>query len=153
MSKQDVNLVPSDSIVQVKKRKIVKDLLTDQVHELAARMPEMFDENGEEEGWYKCGKKCLVYLKDKQIASILTYSHEKQNNNIHIYLTYTLPDMRSKGLGSKLLDYVKYVASKNNISTITICTDVSKGNRVTNMFLKNGFVYYKTGYHKVINAI
>lgn len=151
VAKEDCNKVSSTDIGIVKKRKLVKDMLTDQVHELAQRMPEMFDENGEEKGWYKCGKKCIVYLKDNQIASILTYTHEKHNNNIHIFLTYTLPQYRSMGLGSKLIDYVKHVAAKNNIATITVCTDVSEGNRVPNMFYKNGFRYFKTGYWLTLN--
>lgn len=150
VSQDDIKLLPGLDIAEVKNRKVVKDMLTDQVHELAARMPEMFDQNGEEEGWYKCGKKCIVYLQYNKIASILTYTHEKENNNIHIYLTYTLPHLRSMGLGSKLLDYVKYIAAKNKIPTITVCTDVSKGNRVPNMFYKNGFKYFKTGYHKAL---
>lgn len=142
--------VDLDNIVQIKNRRKVKKMLTEQVHELAKRMPEMFDKNGEEKGWYKAGDICIAYIEEEKIVSLLTYSFESKTNNIHIFLTYTIPQKRSLGYGGKLIDYVKNIAIKNNVSTITVCTDVSSGNRVPNMFYKNGFKYFKTGYEKIL---
>lgn len=136
------------NIIEVKDRETVRKLLTDQVHELAMRMPSLFDENGEEEDWYKLGDYCLAYLHNNTITSVLTYTIEK--DNIHIYLTYTVPEYRSSGYGSILIECMKYFAMKNNIKTITICTDVSENNRVPNMLNKNKFKYFKTGYEKII---
>lgn len=42
--------VDQDNIVQIKHRRKVKKLSTDQVHELAKRMPAMFDKHSEEKG-------------------------------------------------------------------------------------------------------
>ena len=109
----------------------------------------MFDENGEDDEWTQCGDICIAYSKNNNVISVLTFTVEKQSN-LHIYLTYTIPDYRSQGLGSKLFDYVKNFAYKNDIKTITVCTDVSKNNPVPNMFLKNGFKYFKTGYDKIL---
>lgn len=136
------------NIIEIKDREKVRNLLTDQVHELASRMPSLFDENGEEEDWYKLGDYCLAYMHNNIITSVLTYTIEK--DNIHIYLTYTVPEYRSSGYGSILIKYMKYFAMKNNIKTITVCTDVSENNRVPNMLNKNMFQYFKTGYEKII---
>ena len=125
-------------------------MFTEQVHELAKRMPEMFDKRGEERGWYKAGDVCIAYIEGQEIVSLLTYSFEKRTNNLHIYLTYTIPQKRSQGYGGKLIDYVKNATIKNNVDIITVCTDVSVGNRVPNMFYKNGFKYFKTGYEKIL---
>ena len=135
------------NIKEIENREVVRKLLMDQVHELALRMPDLFDENGEED-WYKLGDNCLTYLHNNEIISVLTYTIEK--DNIHIYLTYTIPEYRSSGYGSILIKYMKYFAMKNNIKTITICTDVNKNNRVPNMLNKNKFEYFKTGYEKII---
>lgn len=143
--------IPGENIIEIKKREIVRSLLTDQVHELAVRMPSLFDENGEEEDWYKLGDNCIAYLHNNMIISVLTYTIE--NDNIHIYLTYTIPQYRSKGYGSILVKYMKFFAMKNNIKTITICTDVSENNRVPNMLNKNKFKYFKTGYEKIIKNV
>lgn len=86
--------VDQDNIVQIKHRRKVKKLLTDQVHELAKRMPAMFDKHGEEKGWYKAGDICVAYVEEGEIVSLLTYSFEKRTNNLHIYLTYTIPQKR-----------------------------------------------------------
>ena len=96
------------------------------MHELAQRDPSMFDKNGEEKGWYKAGKNCMAYLQDEQIISVLIWQYEPQNENIHIYLTYTLPQFRSQGYNSKLIDYVKQYASVRGVKTITVCTDTTE---------------------------
>lgn len=137
-------------IVVIKHRKQVKKQLTDQVHELAGREPDMFDKNGEDKGWYKSGKNCIAYVQDKEIISILTWQFEPQNNNIHIYLTYTLPEYRSQGYGQKLIDYVKQYASIHGVKTISVCTDTTKANRVPKMFERNEFCYFKTGFVKLL---
>ena len=146
----DKSIKVDENIKKLKLRRKVKALLTDQVHELAKREPNMFDKNGEDKGWYKAGKECIIYVQDKKIISVLTYQFEPQNDNIHIYLTYTLPAFRSKGYNTKLFDYIKCLAAKRNVKSISVCTDVTKNNRVPNMFIKNGFVYYKTGFRKII---
>lgn len=143
----ETNIIDKN-IIEVKDRETVRNLLTDQVHELAMRMPSLFDENGEEEDWYKLGDRCLAYLHNNMIISVLTYTIE--NDNIHIYLTYTVPKYRSSGYGSILIEYMKCFSMKNNIKTITVCTDVSENNRVPNMLNKNKFAYFKTGYEKII---
>lgn len=150
VNKIDKNIIVDTNIKVIKNRRKVKNLLTDQVHELAKRMPSMFDKNGEEKGWYKSGKNCIAYMQDKTIISVLTWQYEPQNNNIHIYLTYTLPDKRSMGYSSKLFDYIKKYAAEHGVDTITVCTDVTKQNRTPNMFIKNNFKYFKTGFEKFI---
>ena len=130
-------LETDSNISALKRRRLVKKQLTDQVHELAKREPNMFDKNGEEKNWYKAGKKCFVYKLNNKIISILTWQYEPQNNNIHIYLTYTLPEYRSQGYNSKLFNHIKNYASEKGIKTITVCTDVTKNNPVPNMFYKN----------------
>lgn len=150
ISENDKELASDDNITIIKKRKLVKKQLIDQMHELAHREPNMFDKNGEVKDWYKSGKECIAYIEGKEIVSVLTWQYEPQNNNIHIYLTYTQPKYRSKGYNSKLFDYMKKYAFDHNIKTITVCTDVTNKNRVPNMFYKNGFKYFKTGFEKII---
>ena len=150
ISENDKKLDLDNNIKIVKKRKIVKDQLVAQMHELAQREPNMFDKNGAARDWYKSGKECIAYIEGKEIVSVLTWQYEPQNNNIHIYLTYTQPEYRSKGYNSKLFDYIKKYAFEHNIKTITVCTDVTDKNRVPNMFFKNGFKYFKTGFEKII---
>ncbi len=148
----DKNLIPDKNIKIITKRKLVRKELINQVHELAKREPSMFDKNGEEKNWYKAGKNCIAYNQNGKILSILTWQYEPQNNNIHIYLTYTLPEYRSKGYNSKLFDYIKKYAFENNIQTLTVCTDVTPNNRVPNMFYKNNFKYFKTGFKKLLKT-
>ncbi|MCL2354876.1 MAG: GNAT family N-acetyltransferase, partial [Oscillospiraceae bacterium] len=105
---------------------------------------------GEDDDWLTLGKNALAYVVDNNIISVLTFSTEK-NNTIHIYLTYTKPEYRSQGLGTKMFDYIKNFAYENNINSITICTDISTNNPVPNMFFKNSFKYLKTSYTKILN--
>jgi len=154
----DAQLEISPDICQIKNRSKVKKQLTEQAHELALREPSLFDKNGEQKGWHKAGKNCTVIKVDGKIASILTWQIEPQHHsykpdaieNIHIYLAYTLPEYRNRGLCSKLIDYVKKYAAQNNIKSITACTDTTPENRVPHMLEKNGFTYYKTGFVKVL---
>ncbi len=136
----------------IEDREKIIDLLIEQEHELSKRTPEMFDQNGEEMDWEKCGENCIAYFDGDKIISVLTYTVEREDN-LHIYLGYTLPEFRSKGIGSLLFNYIKNKAFEDKIETITVCTDSTKSNRVPNMIKKNGFKYFKTGYYKILKEI
>jgi len=143
------NFEINENIIEIKERKDIEDLILDQVHELSKRMPSLFDEKGEDDDWPSLGEKAIGYIVDNNIISLLTFSIKK-DNTIHIYLTYTKPEYRSQGIGTKMFDYAKDFAYKNGIKAITVCTDISTNNPVPNMFLKNDFKYFKTSYTKII---
>ena len=139
----------SDYIIEIPNRKEIEELLIHQLHECSERMPQLFNEKGEDDDWVDLGEVALGYIINNKVVSILTFSI-KEDNSIHIYLTYTKPEYRSQGLSTKMFDFIKNYASQNRIKIITVCTDVSEGNRVPNMFYKNGFKYFKTSYTKFL---
>ena len=84
------------------------------------------------------GKVFLLVEEENRFIGFASYElHVDASNTTKIHKLYVLPETQGKGIGRKLIDYIKEISIKENDSILQLT--VNRHNKAKDFYLKYGF--------------